>query len=173
MKILVTGAAGFIGMHVAQRLLARGDEVVGIDNLNDYYDPALKQARLARLTPQPGFRFQRLDVADRAGVKRARTEHLQAFTSQVERTTYLLDVRTPEEFAQGHLKGAKNIDIRQPDFYSRVDKLDKNQTYLVYCRTNHRSGVAVEYMSQHGFQKLYQMMDGFPGWAGNNLPAEK
>lgn len=85
----------------------------------------------------------------------------------------VLDVRTPEEFAQGHLKGAKNIDIRQPDFYSRVDKLDKNQTYLVYCRTNHRSGVAVEYMSQHGFQKLYQMMDGFPGWAGNNLPAEK
>jgi rhodanese-related sulfurtransferase len=85
----------------------------------------------------------------------------------------VLDVRTPEEFAQGHLKGAKNIDIRQPDFYSRVDKLDKNQTYLVYCRTNHRSGVAVEYMSQHGFQKLYQMMDGFPGWAGNNLLYEK
>ncbi|WP_374428050.1 NAD-dependent epimerase [Ideonella dechloratans] len=68
MKVLITGAAGFIGMHVAERLLARGDEVVGIDNLNDYYDPALKQARLARLTPQPGFRFQRLDVADRAGV---------------------------------------------------------------------------------------------------------
>lgn len=85
----------------------------------------------------------------------------------------VLDVRTGEEFAQGHLKGAKNIDIRQPDFYSRMDKLDKNVTYLVYCRTNHRSGMAVEYMSQHGFQKLYQMMDGFPGWAANNLPAEK
>ena len=49
MKILVTGAAGFIGMHASQRLLARGDEVVGVDNLNDYYDPTLKEARLAIL----------------------------------------------------------------------------------------------------------------------------
>ncbi len=68
MKILVTGAAGFIGMHVSQILLARGDTVVGIDNLNDYYDPQLKHDRLARLTPLPGFRFMKLDVADRAGM---------------------------------------------------------------------------------------------------------
>ena len=68
MKILVTGAAGFIGMHVAQILLARGDHVVGLDNLNDYYDPRLKHDRLARLTPHPGFRFVKLDVADRDGV---------------------------------------------------------------------------------------------------------
>ncbi len=65
MKILVTGAAGFIGMHVAQRLTARGDTVVGCDNLNDYYDPALKQARLDRLLSGPNFRFEKLDVADR------------------------------------------------------------------------------------------------------------
>ena len=64
MKILLTGAAGFIGLHVAQRLLERGDEVVGIDNLNDYYDPRLKHARLAQLKDQPGFRFLPLDVAD-------------------------------------------------------------------------------------------------------------
>ena len=68
MKVLVTGAAGFIGMHVSQRLLARGDEVVGLDNLNDYYDPQLKHDRLARLTPHAGFRFVKLDVADRAGM---------------------------------------------------------------------------------------------------------
>lgn len=68
MKVLVTGVAGFIGMHVAQRLLARGDEVVGIDNLNDYYAVALKEARLARLDGQPGFRFVRLDLADAAGM---------------------------------------------------------------------------------------------------------
>jgi UDP-glucuronate 4-epimerase len=55
MKVLLTGAAGFIGMHVCERLLARGDEVVGVDNLNDYYDVALKEARLARLTSQPTF----------------------------------------------------------------------------------------------------------------------
>ena len=70
MKILVTGAAGFIGMHVSQVLLARGDQVVGLDNLNDYYDPRLKQDRLARLTPHPGFRFIRMDVADRPGMER-------------------------------------------------------------------------------------------------------
>jgi UDP-glucuronate 4-epimerase len=69
MKVLVTGAAGFIGMHVAQRLLARGDEVVGIDNLNDYYEVSLKEARLATLTGAAGFRFRQLDVADREGLE--------------------------------------------------------------------------------------------------------
>jgi UDP-glucuronate 4-epimerase len=65
MKVLVTGAAGFIGMHVCERLLARGDEVIGLDNLNDYYDVSLKQARLARLTRQAGFSFVQLDLANR------------------------------------------------------------------------------------------------------------
>jgi len=67
-EILVTGCAGFIGMHCVERLLARGEQVVGIDNLNAYYDVALKQARLARLTARPGFRFERVDLADRAGM---------------------------------------------------------------------------------------------------------
>lgn len=69
MKILVTGAAGFIGSHVALRLLDRGDTVVGLDNLNDYYDPSLKEARLARLTPHPHFKFVKADVADRAAME--------------------------------------------------------------------------------------------------------
>jgi UDP-glucuronate 4-epimerase len=70
MKILVTGAAGFIGFSTAQRLLARGDEVAGLDNLNDYYDVRLKKARLAILERQPGFRFVFLDLADREGMAR-------------------------------------------------------------------------------------------------------
>jgi UDP-glucuronate 4-epimerase len=85
MKILVTGAAGFIGSHVAQRLLARGDEVVGLDNLNEYYDVTLKQARLARLTAAANFRFVKLDLADTAGMaalfaaeRFARVVHLAA-----------------------------------------------------------------------------------------------
>lgn len=65
MKVLLTGAAGFIGFHVAQALLARGDEVVGVDNLNAYYEVALKDARLAKLTAQKGFAFERIDIADR------------------------------------------------------------------------------------------------------------
>ena len=68
MSILLTGAAGFIGFHVAKALLERGDRVVGIDNLNDYYDVRLKEARLALLSAYPGFVFAKLDVADRDGV---------------------------------------------------------------------------------------------------------
>ena len=68
MSILVTGAAGFIGFHVANALLERGERVVGIDNLNEYYDVRLKEARLARLRAFPGFEFAKLDVADRDGV---------------------------------------------------------------------------------------------------------
>jgi UDP-glucuronate 4-epimerase len=67
-KILVTGAAGFIGFHTAQKLLARGDEVVGLDNLNEYYDVRIKLARLAILERSPNFRFVKLDLADREGM---------------------------------------------------------------------------------------------------------
>jgi len=70
MKVLVTGAAGFIGMHTSERLLARGDEVVGLDNINDYYDPQLKLDRLARIEPHPNFRFVKMDVADRPGMEK-------------------------------------------------------------------------------------------------------
>src|SRR5262245_15778530 len=68
MGVLVTGSAGFIGFHVAQRLLERGEQVVGIDNLNPYYDPRLKAARLAILEKHAGYRHSGLDLADREGV---------------------------------------------------------------------------------------------------------
>jgi len=68
MKLLVTGAAGFIGFHTAKLLLERGDEVIGLDNLNDYYDVSLKQARLKMLEGFDAFRFAKLDLADRAGI---------------------------------------------------------------------------------------------------------
>ncbi len=69
MKTLVTGAAGFIGYHVTERLLAEGRQVVGIDNLNAYYDPGLKRARLARLARHPQFEFAAIDIADRAALE--------------------------------------------------------------------------------------------------------
>jgi UDP-glucuronate 4-epimerase len=78
MKLLVTGAAGFIGYHTAKLLLERGDQVVGLDNLNDYYDVSLKEARLALLAKQPRFRFVKMDLADRAAMpKLFATERFQ------------------------------------------------------------------------------------------------
>jgi UDP-glucuronate 4-epimerase len=71
MRVLVTGAAGFIGSALSLRLLARGDEVLGVDNLNDYYDVALKQARLDRLTPHPNFKFTKVSIEDRPALEKA------------------------------------------------------------------------------------------------------
>jgi len=85
----------------------------------------------------------------------------------------LVDVRTPEEFKEGHIKGAINIDIRQEDAFSKIDKLNRNSECLVYCRTNHRSGMAVDHMMKSGFKTVYQMMDGFPGWEANKLTIQK
>ena len=75
MKILVTGSAGFIGSTLVLRLLERGDQVVGIDNHNDYYDPALKEARLARHAGHPAYTHLRIDLADRAAIEKAFAEH--------------------------------------------------------------------------------------------------
>jgi UDP-glucuronate 4-epimerase len=78
MKVIVTGAAGFIGYHLCHALLRRGDRVVGADDLNPYYDPALKQARLAQLSDQRAFEFQRVDVADAEGAGRLFAAHRDA-----------------------------------------------------------------------------------------------
>ena len=92
---------------------------------------------------------------------------------QKDKKWIVLDVRTADEFNSGHIKGAVNIDIRQPDAFSKIDKLNKNAKYIVHCRTNHRSGMAVEHMLQSGFKNIYQMMDGWSGWSTNDLPVQK
>ena len=110
MKTLVTGAAGFIGMHVARLLLERGDEVVGIDNLNDYYDPKLKLARLECLNPYANFRFVRMDIADSAALgalfvaeRFNRVVHLAA------QAGVRYSLTNPQAYVQSNLVGFANI----------------------------------------------------------------
>ncbi|WP_437188508.1 NAD-dependent epimerase [Planctomicrobium sp. SH668] len=109
-NILVTGAAGFIGFHVCKALLSRGEKVVGLDNLNDYYSVELKQDRLNLLTPSPGFRFEKVDFADRAqlrelfsGQRFDRVIHLGAQAG----VRYSLE--HPEAYVESNLVGFLNI----------------------------------------------------------------
>lgn len=110
MKILLTGCAGFIGMHVCERLLARGDEVIGLDNLNDYYDVSLKEARLSRLLPHPKFRFIKLDVADRPGMAelfaKEKPQHVIHLAAQA---GVRYSLQNPHAYVDSNLTGFVNI----------------------------------------------------------------
>ena len=110
MKILVTGAAGFIGMHTSLRLLERGDEVVGVDNLNDYYDVRLKEARLARLQAKPGFRFHKLSVEDREGTATLfREEKPQRVIHLAAQAGVRYSLENPHAYVDANLQGFMNI----------------------------------------------------------------
>jgi UDP-glucuronate 4-epimerase len=108
--VLVTGAAGFIGMHVARRLLAGGHAVIGIDNLNAYYDTRLKQARLAELAAFPEFRFERIDIADRAAMAALFAAHRFAYVvhlaAQAGVRHSLVD---PHAYVDSNLAGFVNV----------------------------------------------------------------
>jgi len=109
-KILVTGAAGFIGYHTSERLLARGDEVVGLDIVNNYYDPTLKEARLARLASKPGFRLFRMDLADRDGVARLfREERFDRVINLAAQAGVRYSITNPHAYIESNLVGFINI----------------------------------------------------------------
>lgn len=110
MKILVTGAAGFIGSHVAQRFVARGDDVVGLDNLNDYYDVNLKRARLARLEPLPGFRFIKLDLADNGGMANLfKREKFQRVVHLAAQAGVRYSLENPHAYVSSNVTGTLNV----------------------------------------------------------------
>ncbi|MEO1037755.1 MAG: NAD-dependent epimerase [Pseudomonadota bacterium] len=110
MKVLVTGAAGFIGYHTSEYLLARGDEVVGFDNVNDYYDPTLKEARLARLDGRQGFELVRADLADRVAVEETFKKH------RIDRVVHLAaqagvrySIENPHAYIDSNIVGTLHI----------------------------------------------------------------
>jgi UDP-glucuronate 4-epimerase len=110
MKVLVTGAAGFIGFHVSQRLLARGDTVVGLDNLNDYYDPSLKESRLDVIRDNPAFSFTRMDLEDADGL-------MQLFAAEgFDRVVHLAaqagvrySIENPRAYIDSNIVGTLNV----------------------------------------------------------------
>jgi len=110
MKILLTGSAGFIGMTTALKLLARGDEVVGIDNLNDYYDVTLKESRLNRLLPHANFRFIKLDVADREGMAMLfATEKFDRVIHLAAQAGVRYSLQNPHAYIESNIVGFTNI----------------------------------------------------------------
>jgi UDP-glucuronate 4-epimerase len=106
----MTGAAGFIGYHTSERLLARGDEVVGLDNVNDYYDPTLKEARLSRLAAKPGFRLLRMELDDRDGVARLfREERFDRAINLAAQAGVRYSITNPHAYIESNLVGFINI----------------------------------------------------------------
>ena len=85
----------------------------------------------------------------------------------------VIDVRTPKEFQQGHLKNAQNIHLYDQDFGQRIEKLDKKQTVYVYCKAGGRSAEAVEILQNHGFENIIELEGGTDSWSEANLPLEK
>jgi UDP-glucuronate 4-epimerase len=126
--ILVTGAAGFIGFHLARRLAADGWSVLGIDNINDYYDPSLKEARLAELRKHPNFRFERCDVADRAAM---------AELFAAERFTHVAHLAAQAGVAHSAVDPAAYIDSNLVGFANILEGCRQAQCrHLVYASSS-------------------------------------
>ncbi len=84
-----------------------------------------------------------------------------------------LDVRTPKEYEEGHIENAEFLNVNSPNFEEELDKLDKNKTYYVYCRSGMRSAKAIKLMEKHGFNEIYNIIGGLQKWKSKRLPIEK
>ena len=128
MTVLVTGAAGFIGMTLSHALLARGEAVLGIDSLNDYYDPALKRARLARLDERPGFAFERTDIADTNAMLSLKDRSIDRIVHLAAQAGVRHSLRNPFAYAKANLLGHLNV-------LELARSLD-NLTHMVYASSS-------------------------------------
>ncbi|HKP23439.1 MAG TPA: SDR family NAD(P)-dependent oxidoreductase [Dongiaceae bacterium] len=130
-EIIVTGAAGFIGSYVTAALLDRGEQVLGIDSLNSYYDPALKQARLQRLQGRNGFRFRQVDIADEAALKQSLADVLpstQRIIHLAAQAGVRYSIEQPEEYVRANLNGHFNM--------LQVARMAPNLEHLVYASSS-------------------------------------
>src|SRR6185295_20041254 len=128
MRILVTGAAGFIGYHVSQRLLARGDTVTGLDNLNAYYDVALKHARLERLRASEGFEFTLADLADRRAMETVFSRgRYDAIVNLAAQAGVRHSLTHPRDYVDANLAGFLNV---------LEGARETNAGHLVYASTS-------------------------------------
>ncbi len=127
MKILVTGVAGFIGAALSLSLLERGDEVIGVDNLNDYYDVSLKHARLARLTPFENFKFIQLNIADRDAMEELfATEQFERVVNLAAQAGVRYSITNPHVYAESNLIGFLNV----------LEGCRQNQIDLIYASSS-------------------------------------
>ncbi|MBE1160605.1 NAD-dependent epimerase [Dyella acidiphila] len=147
MRILVTGAAGFVGAALTERLLARGDEVLGIDNHNDYYDPALKEARLARFATHAGYTHRRADLADAASVQQAFQDFQpQRVVNLAAQAGVRYSLKNPQVYAQSNLVGFVNV--LEACRYGKVEHLVYASSSSVYG-ANRKLPFAVEDAVDH------------------------
>jgi rhodanese-related sulfurtransferase len=111
-----------------------------------------------------------------AADQKSGTRNVSAAEAQrliAEQKPVILDVRSPEEFKEGHLPGALNVNVQAPDFEARLKGLDRDKPYLVYCRSGNRSRTAARAMQKLGFQKVYELSGGIKGWIAAKYPLER
>jgi len=162
MNILITGTAGFIGFHAAKRLLAEGHSVIGVDNLNDYYNPMLKQARLADLRRSALFSFHKLDISEKGVLERAlRTTYITHILHLAAQAGVRYSLENPHSYIQANVMGHLNV----LEFARRRKKID----HLVYSSS---SSIYGEQASKNGSKETDIVRSPASLYAATKLSAE-
>ncbi len=130
----------------------------------------MKSHKILLLTLLAFFAFTGVSLAQSADSATVVTVETFEKMSKKKKKTVILDVRTPEEVAEGHLAGAKNINVQDELFQQNIDQLNKNKTYLLYCRSGKRTAVAGAKMKAAGFKKVYMMDGGITSWKEKGKP---